>query len=215
MNHWAVIPSRNRGVCLANLVSQLLASDVHVVVVDNGYERPWHHPHKNVHVIRHIEDPPNISRLWNLGLHRVASFEETEDYIVAVLNDDLEVPALFVQTLGYVIDRYDAAAAFPDVNMRGHDVVLRSPGPVPLSDRLTGFAFALRGRAGIFADETLAWWYGDDDIDWTARQRGGSVLVGGLQVRHLHPNETTVGVLAEQAGRDRQTFVTKWGKTPW
>lgn len=218
MRKFAVIPSRSRRELLDALVTQLVAEDVGVIVVDNGYDPPYDEAYERGALIaRHTENPPNLSRLWNIGLetaHRLAE----EDYVVAVLNDDVILPTGFMSRLARVIDQTGAAAAFPDVHRvlpPEHLLIHREAKPVPLQTRLCGFAFALRGDAGIRADESLAWWYGDDDIDWTARTRGGSVLVGGLTLTHLHPNQTTIGVLAEQAGRDRQTFIAKWGCAPW
>lgn len=215
MNLWAVIPSRNRPEMLAELVSTLVSDDVRVVVIDTGYEPPWATYHGLVTVLRDAAQEPNISRWWNLGLNYVKHMEGDAEHVVAVLNDDLVVPRKFVQTLAHAIITHGAAAAYPDQHGFNADMVHRYVGPISLYRRMTGYAFALRGSANIRADESLQWWYGDDDIDWTARQRGGSVLVGGLRVHHLCPNETTVGSLAVQAGLDRGRFETKWGRAPW
>lgn len=204
---------------LANLCRQLNDDDVSVVVIDTGYDPPLTSLHEddNIEVIRDDAQPPNISRWWNLGLDAIHQVQQwiDEEYVVAILNDDLVIQPKFVQRLAEAIKRYGAAAAYPDQHGFGVDKNHTFAGPIPLYWRMTGYAFALRGSAGIRADETLQWWYGDDDIDWTARQRGGSVLVGGVVVTHLSPNASTVGKLAEQAGRDRQTFIDKWGRAPW
>lgn len=226
MNLWAVIPSKSRPEMLANLVSRLINDDVNVVVVDTGYEPPWGTYHGKVTVLRDVVDPPNISRWWNLGLNYVAKAQRLEstnpdgyssrdEYVVAVLNDDLVVPRKFVQQLAEGIVSTGAAVAYPDQHGFGRSHLHQYVGPISLYRRMIGYAFALRGSANIRADETLQWWYGDDDIDWTARQRGGSLLVGGLSVQHLRPNETTIGKLAVQAGLDRGRFEAKWGRTPW
>lgn len=94
-------------------------------------------------------------------------------------------------------------------------MIFKDAAPISLYARMPGYAFSMRGSAKLYADEDLQWWFGDDDLDWRIRQNGGNALVGGLQVEHLSPNLSTVGELAEQAGRDRQTFKDKWGKTPW
>lgn len=215
MNLWAVIPSRDRRAMLAELVSTLVSDNVNVVVIDTGYEPPWATYHGKVTVLRDAVQVPNISRWWNLGLNYVKHEEGDDEYVVAVLNDDLVVPKRFVQQLATAIMDRGAAAAYPDQHGFGKNFMHHYVGPISLYRRMTGYAFALRGSANIRADETLEWWYGDDDIDWTARQRGGSLLVGGLSVQHLKPNETTVGQLAAQAGIDRERFEAKWGRTPW
>jgi hypothetical protein len=217
MNLWAVIPSRDRVEMLTNLVTQLVNDNVDVIVVDTGYDPPWDTYHGRVTVLRDTAQEPNISRWWNLGLdeiHRVQQWIDT-DYVVAVLNDDLVVPKGFVQQLATAIKETGAAVAYPDQHGFGRNYLHQYVGPISLYRRMTGYAFALRGSANIRADETLQWWYGDDDIDWTARQRGGSLLVGGVSVQHLRPNETTVGPLMVQAGIDRGRFEAKWGRTPW
>lgn len=201
---------------LANLIQQLLSDDVRPVVIDTGYDPPlvrrdW----GNIEIIVDVAQPPNISRWWNLGLDHVKAREGDNEYVVAVLNDDLELPRRFVQQLAEGIVQTGAAAAYPDQHGFGQNHLHQFAGPISMYRRLTGYAFALRGSANIRADETLQWWYGDDDIDWTARQRGGALLVGGIRVAHLRPNETTVGELAEQTGHDRRQFEAKWGRTPW
>lgn len=213
MNLWAVIPSRSRPVELRNLVEQLLVDGVKVVVIDNGVQ--FSHFHGDVHIIRDFEDPPNLSRLWNVGLRYVADVNVDDQYHVAVLNDDLILPDNFVSESAERLARTSAAVAYPDQHRRGVDLFLTDVRPYPLVFRMTGYAFVLRGSAGIFADESIKWWYGDNDIEWQARHRGGTLMLGGLEVQHLTPDQTTVGELAEQAGRDRQTFIKKWGMAPW
>lgn len=216
---WAVIPSGNRLEQLTALVEQLRKDDVKVVIINTGYQE-LSFSDLDVTVLEDFASPKNISRWWNLGLRYVAEQEKQAlDYVVAVLNDDLIVPRRFVARLATAIEMTGAAAAYPDQ----HRYLLNAPryhtysyvGPISLFERMPGYAFALRGSAGIFADETLVWWYGDDDIDWRARQIAGTAMVGDLRVEHLFPSQSTIGELAEQAGKDRQTFFDKWGKTPW
>jgi glycosyltransferase involved in cell wall biosynthesis len=213
--YWAVIPSKSRPAELAALVEQLLVDDVNVVVVDNGVQ--FAHDDARVHVIRDFEDPPNLSRLWNVGLRYVKGVvgDDCDDYYVAVLNDDLVLPEYFVTRISATMLGYGAAVGYPDQHRRGANLILVDVKPFPLQYRMTGYAFVLRGSAGIFADETIKWWYGDNDIEWQARTCGGTLLVGGIEVNHLFPDHTTVGDLMVQAGKDRETFVKKWGMAPW
>lgn len=220
-NYWAVIPSCCREPELRELTSRLLEDDVSVVIIDTGLPFPFGSEmmtYPGVHLICDGYAPKNISRWWNTGLRYVVNQEGTRhgyaypDFVVAVLNDDLRVPQGFVQKLGewlYAVER--PAVACPDVYGTGYyHVRSNDVGP-----RMPGFAFAMRGDNMIFADETLQWWYGDNDIDWQARARGGVLHVPNLTIQHIYPNSTTVGELAEQAGRDRETFVAKWGRAPW
>lgn len=215
MNLWAVIPSRDRPVMLANLIDQLRNDNVNVVVIDTGYSPSFSTKRNGVTWIRDDADPPNISRWWNLGIDYVKTMEGLQEHVVTILNDDLVIPPKFVQSLAMAIVGFGAAAAYPDQHGFGRNKVHTKAGPISLYQRMTGYAFALRGSANLTADETLQWWYGDDDLDWRAREMGGSVLVGGVSVQHLSPNASTVGKLMEQAGRDRHTFFSKWHQLPW
>ena len=222
MNLYAVIPSGFRPVELRNLVTRLIADDVTVVIVDTGYDR-IRIVHPKVSVSQDLDLPKNIQRWWNVGLRRVYKAHEImvklgkipdEEFVVAVLNDDVVVPAGFVQTLASKMEQTGAAAACPAPGMGIPALLVDDLNNAP---RMLGFAFALRGSLGLLADERFGWWYGDNDLDWTARDKGGVVHVGGSWegFAHLYPDQTTVGELAEQAGKDRQTFVAKWGVEPW
>ena len=221
MNLYAVIPSGFRVVELRNLVTRLVADGVYVVVVDTGYAHATI-AHERVHVLQDHALPKNIQRWWNLGLqhvydiwHRVHTLHDPgQEFVVAVLNDDLIVPRMFVQKLAAAIEDTGAAAASPCLGLR--TPVLRVEG-FETHYRMLGYAFALRGSLGLLADEAFGWWYGDNDLDWQARQHGGMTLVGGAWegFSHLYPDRTTVGELAAQAQLDRQTFVDKWGRAPW
>ncbi len=212
MRLWAVIPSCCRCPEVSQLIRQLIADGVEVVVIDTGYESPWEDLPGLV-VLQDREQPKNISRWWNAGLEFISGYESLDDdeYVVAVLNDDIVIESQFVQRLAQAIMKHDVAAAFPDVYGVGIDYVLNERS----GWRMSGFAFALRGSKGLRADESLVWWYGDNDLEYQALRDGGIVLVGGLTLQHLYPNSTTVGELAKQAGRDRETFVAKWGGAPW
>lgn len=216
-NLYAVIPSGQRPDCLANLIHDLVESGgVRIVIVDTGYDR-IKISHPNVTVLQD-HGPINIQRWWNTGLKHVYGLQAGSDaeFTVAVLNDDLRVPPGFVEQLDRNLNLDGrCAAACPAPGLRTMGWVIVDQGTV--SPRMTGFAFALRGSLKLLADEQFVWWYGDNDLDWRARQLGGVIHVGGAWdgFQHLHPSSTTVGELAEQAGRDRETFVAKWGRTPW
>jgi hypothetical protein len=77
------------------------------------------------------------------------------------------------------------------------------------------WAFILRGEVGLRADEKFGWWWGDTDLDWQACAAGGVLLLPGPVPANTLANSTTVGALAEQAGRDGQYFTAKWGRRPW
>lgn len=227
---YAVIPTRDRPDMLADCIDSLLDGPqvMQVVVIDNGSNPPvdaarwgdW------VKVVRWPEDPPNISRLWNLGLDWAAADVRRmqargglgwEEWNVLIVNDDVICPPGLVETLGKRMRARGAAMAYPDQAGGSAEVLHTEPGPVPLSQRITGYAFMLRGEEGQRIDEGMSWWFSDDSADWEARERGGSLLVPGVPVEHRAPDVQTQSRpgLVEQTCRDRETFVARWGKAPW
>lgn len=221
IRYYAVIPTRGeRNVWLETLCSRLYWDNVQPIIVHNGEGEVSDNFGRYI-VLKHDfgGEPVNLSQLWNIGIDRATEYHRhvyDSEFIVAVLNDDVAVPDGFVSTLGDAILRHDAAGAFPSAAL-GREFVLTEPQPVPLAMRMAGFAFALRGSKDLRADETLKWWFGDDDLDWRIRQAGGNVGVPIAGIKHYDPDGYTARnpALSEQAGRDRQTFATKWGRTPW
>lgn len=221
---FAVITTRNRHELLAQAIASL-EHDVHVVIVDNASDPPVSIG-PSMHgrsVLRYEEWPPNLSHAWNLGLNRVSDIAQRADlaeWDVAVLNDDIVLPPRWLSTLSDAM-RAERRVGLAHVDLTrtvGEPLVNRIPGPVPLETRITGYAFLLRGEAEMRFDETLRWWYGDDDMDWRCRAAGGVMRVPYQPVVHFHPSESTNkhAELGAQAGIDRETFAAKWdGRTPW
>lgn len=217
MKPYAVILHHNRHKVCGDLVRSLSHDGVEVVVVDNSSFQPFRS--NLARVIHHDEQPPNLSKFWNMALNYTHMSHmrslEVEDYAVAILNDDLVLPEGFVGTLARKLDEHDVDIAFPDQFSRGVDVVDKSPprSCLDLTRRMTGYAFVMRGSAMIRADERLKWWAGDVDLEMKARQGRGTVLVGGIRVEHLDANGHTDRrpELSRQAGVDRETFREIWG----
>ncbi|MFD4830118.1 glycosyltransferase family 2 protein [Streptomyces uncialis] len=224
----AVIPTRDRHQMVADCIDSVRAQVDAVYVIDNRSIPPidptlWPEPPANgeakVLCARYDLDPPNISNLWNVGVHlaeQAAFYADAEAWDIIVLNSDVIVPPGWVDALSAAMRDTTAALAFPDQSGGTTAVLHTEPGPVPLAQRVTGYAYMLRGEAGLRLDESMAWWYSDDDLDWTARGRGGSLLVPGIPVQHLDPNGSMRDrpELHDQAAADRQTFITKWGRAP-
>lgn len=213
---FAVIPTHNRPAELRQTIATLGLPPERVLVVDNASTPPV--ADVDATVVRDSEQPPNLSRLWNIGLDWAHEQAAGEKYAVAVLNDDLVLPPGFLDTMVEAMDRTGAVIAYPDQFGRGSDWHNTVQGPIePRNNRLTGYAFVLSGQAGLRADERFRWWYGDDDLEWQAQAIGGTVLVGGVTVEHLHPNASTAEnpVLREQSGVDKKSFIAKWGRSAW
>ena len=232
---YAVVPTHNRPARLSALVASLGDQCDRIVVLDNASTPPVDEKHLQssvpdrctVEVIRDEEQPPNLARFWNVMFDRCAEvqtkvWDDSESagwtmplrnpWDVAVLNDDSVVPA------GW----YDAVA----VALREHKTaVVAHTGdrPIPAPDLLTDFNFArsrrmaphgfvVRGEAGLRADESMRWWYFDDDFCRQAIQAGGVLGVPGPVVVNAQANQSTSGVLVEQAEKDRATFEAKWSR---
>lgn len=213
MKRFAVIPSRNRHEELGNLINDI-GDEAVIIVVDNKSDPPIDG------AIRCDDDPPSISRLWNIGLDEASRRADGTVYDVAVLNDDLRLIPGTLTKLSQAIRASTAAASFPDAHGRltaEHIVIRESPGPYDLYERMTGYCFMLRGELELRLDESMRWWYSDDDLEWRAALAGGVARVGGCPVTHLYPSASTNErpELYEQAGRDRQRFVEKWHRSPW
>lgn len=185
-----------------------------------------------VDVVEDYTRPKNISRWWNHGIRGAAVHARllgATAWNVLVMNDDVIACPHLVRTLsaalrlgkleGYPADEIENSwpvLAYPD-NFVGDRYALNlNPGPVDLTTRISGWCFMLQGEAHLYADESLEWFYGDDDLDWSARTMGGALMVPGCAVEHLHPNEETARQpeLTARTHVDREVFLAKWGRTP-
>lgn len=247
VNIYAVIPTHNRPAELVKLLDSIPPA-VHVLVIDNASEPRISAPSgagfqgdqfikflgRRIQVIRDEEQPPNLSRLWNIGLDWAerldlnysadhscdpATCTETNfEYAVAILNDDVVLPPEFLSTLAQELISHDVDIAFPGP-VGSECLVNRHKSPPGVDRRMTGWCFVVRGSSGLRADERLRWWCGDDDLELSALHHGrGTVRVGGTishGLVHRYPDQSTTGVLREQTNRDMDTFVKKWGRRPW
>jgi len=218
MNRFAVIPTHNRPEELRDVIWDISPQVDLVYVIDNGSSPPVQKdPFPNSSgwiILRDSEQPPNLSRLWNVGMDQVAMLAGG-DHKVAILNDDVRVPEGWFAAVSEAMDRTGAAAGCSSPWPGLTQELFKTAPDTDLMNRMYGPAFMLRGEAHLRVDERLRWWWGDTDLDWKARNAGGLVVVPGLVVTNLHENQSTRGVLAEQAGRDRETFREIWGTLPW
>lgn len=224
---YAVVATRDRPTELAAVVDALHAQGAALVVVDNGSTPPASPPIDRdadsalttaPTVIVDDEQPPNLSRLWNLGLAEVEEQARRRGLIewdVAVVNDDAVLPHGWFDACVTALRDTGAAAACSDPHNRLGARLLKTAPDRDVFTRMCGWAFILRGEAGLRADEDLRWWYGDTSIDFEARTKGGMVVIPGYPVGNVWANSTTVGPLAAQAARDRVAFAAKWGGAPW
>ncbi|KAF2774634.1 glycosyltransferase [Streptomyces sp. OM5714] len=218
----AVIPTRDRHDLLTECVGSVVDQVDRVIIIDNLSDPPvdvdqWH---GKVGVVRIPVDPPNISSFWNVGIALAdgsAHHAGAAQWDIVVLNSDVVVPPGWTATLSAAMRSTSAVLAYPDQHGGREQLLHTKAIPVDLRQRITGYAYMLRGETGLRLDEDLVWWYGDDDLDWRAREQGGALLVPGLAVDHRCPNGSLYErpELEQQTARDRETFAAKWGRTPW
>lgn len=217
---FAVIPSNGRP-CLAQSVAAIKDQVDQVIIIQNGDKSLKWDDHDNIKVLwTDVSD--NISLWWNLGLEYAENNRHTLEsnlglyatWDVAVINDDVIVPPGWFDRVSGIMRQMQVAAACSG----GHEPQPRlhiRAGQVNLYTRMQGFAFILAGEKGLRADEALAWWTGDDDLDWRSRELGGMVMVPGFHVEHLYPNGQMTPERQVQVAKDMATFVEKWGMRPW
>lgn len=214
---YAIIPTHNRPARLLALVTSLRGQCDRVLVLDNASDPPVDATRldeafggHDVQVWRDEEQPPHLSRYWNVLLDRIAEHTESEGittWDVAILNDDATVPAGWYDACSNGLRAHGTAVIAHTTMTR--PALLTELGNDP-RNRMTPHAFVIRGEIGMRADEAMRWWYFDSDLDQRARLAGGVLYVRGPQVANLLANTTTRGALAEQALKDRAVFEAKW-----
>lgn len=221
---YAVVPTHNRPERLKALVASLGAQANWIIVLDNASDIPLHRWElagaavpATVDVLHDPEQPPHLSRFWNVlfdavAKHATAAGFETWD--VAVFNDDAVVPSGWFDVCQTVLRGHDSAVVAHTGTVPVHRHELVDAYPYPREKRMCPWAFVVRGEAGLRADESMRWWYFDDDFNRQAIDAGGVIAVPGPLVINADAVKSTVGVLEEQAGKDAVTFATKWGGTP-
>ncbi len=228
----AVVATHDRPIELARLLDAIAPQCDRIVVIDNASSPPvprfeideWPAGRSGepnscwIKVVHDDEQPPNLSRLWNVGLRIAADLCRGMPYDVAVLNDDAVPPSGWWSAVSGAMRGADAMAGSSDPFGSPAGVVQRwdASAPMSVATRLAGWAMLLRGEwDGARFDERLRWWAQDDELSLRARQAGGIVHVGGFPVPNTGANTSTVGALAEQAQRDMQTFIDIHGRRPW
>lgn len=222
---YAVIATHNRQDLLTSQVLPALAlPPPRVFVVDNASTPPIRTD--MAAVIPDLEQPPNLSRLWNRGIIAATAAAEVghpgEPYAILVLNDDVIMPPAGVLKLHAALRATGATIAFPDQHGAARTIRRTTtdglgPGR-DLFQRMTGYCWMVDGAAGLRLDERFRWWCGDDDIERQAiTGHRGTVLVDGVTVQHLHPDQSTNAnpFLLRQCSTDKDAFTEKWGTPPW
>jgi hypothetical protein len=222
---YAVVPTHNRPERLAALVGSLAKQTDHIVVLDNASDPPvdWSVLASaalpaTVEVLRDPQQPPHLSRFWNVLFDHCAKLAtqrgpDSNGYLrwdVAVFNDDAIIPSGWFDACSTVLRGHlDAVVAHTGtVPIHRHELV--DAYPYSREKRMCPWAFVVAGEEGLRADESMRWWFFDDDFNRQAIDAGGVIAVPGPLVINANAVESTTGVLAEQAEQDRKTFEAKW-----
>ncbi len=228
---YALIPTHNRPDELRRLVRQLDGQTDYIFIIDNASEPRVVDSELDelcqlgttVMVFRDEQQPPNLYRLWNVGFNAILEnqsmvFGTKIPWDIAVLNDDTSIPDGWYDYVAAPLAPRSTASAVACTDPYG---ILQSPllktqsGDGNINVRMCPWAFVVRGELDLRADQSFGWWWGDTDFDWQACRAGGVLLLPGYTTQNTLANSTTHGALAEQAGRDAQTFTLKWGFRPW
>lgn len=219
---YAIIPTRNRPEHLISLLSSLKDQVDIVYVIDNASDEPlsslWLRTKVDVRTIVKRDDtqPPHLYKMWNDALKVIytsTKIMQEKVFDVAIFNDDTALPDGWYDYVSQGLRQTNATIACS--SSASGIPYLKTWRDGNIHTRMTPHAFVLRGEEHLLADETMRWWWGDTDLDWQACERGGVLHLPGYPTRNALANSTTVGALAEQAGRDGETFALKWGTRPW
>jgi len=214
---YVVIPATDRHKMISDLLAGMDQPADHVILVDNGSRPPLAEVLADrAMVIDNRGSALNIQAWWNLGWAEVESLA-VGPYAIAFLNSDALISKRDIETMTEALDLHNAAAVGTDhchILSPGQIYRKQTPGPVEWAHRLSGYGFVVRGELKSRFDESLEWWYGDDDFEWRARTEfGGVIILGGTQVQNLDSNgaQRDRPELNVQIDKDRINFINKWG----
>jgi hypothetical protein len=221
---YAVILTHSRPEMLADTVRAIAPQLDYLWVVDNASDPPvsldLFPPDAKVFLIHDPAQPPNLATLWNKSLDTIAAHTEAHHFTrwdVALLCDDLDIPDDWYDRVSRTLRENNASAASGHKHWSPGQFIIKTQPDQDIMNRMAGEAFILPGEKGLRADESMHWWYLDDDVDWQARVADGMVIAPGPGVQNRHPNYWTnvKPELGERAGRDAAAFAAKWGRPRW
>lgn len=225
------ILTHNRLLMLRDLVQQLDLQledrDGPIIVLDNASNPPVSPedllPEASpefLEVIYIDRQPPNLAYNMNVGFEFAQNWAQDEghpQWNVVMLCDDIDLPEGWLATVSHWLRDGPAVAASTHTIHAQTQPLLKLEPDADIYNRMQGSAFMVRGEVGLRADESMQWWWQDQDLDWQARQKGGMIIAPGPVAINRKPNDFTYSIpgLGEQAGRDREAFGRKWGFIPW
>jgi hypothetical protein len=190
---WLTIPTGKPRGYLQNIIKDSQIPLDQIVIVHTIESEP-------IEGVRNVWDldPPNIQRWWNRGIDIARA--NGGDYI-AVLNDDLLLENNPINTIAQAMKDNDAIIGYPHPHS-GNGLT-----------HVAGYCWVLDLKSGLRTDETLRWYFGDDDMLLQAIAIGKVINVPAV-VHHLHGVEKTNSskYLITLAKIDQVYFKEKWGK---
>lgn len=221
MNRFAIILTHNRPELLRETWKAIGPQVELVIVIDNASDPPvdateLHAQTWSTALCQVPDQPPNLARLWNVGLEFCRNLTGP-DGRVAVLCDDAPPPAGWFDVVSAAMTEHGAVLGCSTPGTQAESAIIKREPDSDLWHRATGWAWVLDLTTDLRADEQFEWWWCDTDLDWRARQSGGMVMIGSHPVPNQRPNDFTATKpgCAEQAGQDGLRFVAKWGWRPW
>ena len=162
----------------------------------------------------------NISKWWTLGLDWIAAhYADDPDAIwdVALVETDAAITRDHIDIMRDHMRVLDCTMAGADFFREMTDkpyYVRRDNSAWRPEARCIGFAQVVAGETGIRHDPEFRWWLADDDFEWQHRIGGGTVLVGGLDVKHVGTQGELTGDRLKAWQEDEPKFEAKWGGLP-
>ena len=235
MHRFAAILTHNRPDLLRETWCAIGPQVDMVIVIDNASDpavdpESLHGETWRTAVLHVPEQPPNLSRLWNLAIATALTLYESRTTLeraesdggaprLAVLCDDAPPPVGWFWAVGEAMDAHPGcvigASAPQPFGWAGEPKVKGEP-DADLTRRMPGWAWVIDLRTQVRADERFEWWWGDTDLDWAARFAGGMVMIGTHPVPNVRYHDfSNRPEQAAQIAADSQRFVDKHGWRPW
>jgi hypothetical protein len=212
----AFIMAHNRQELLDQTVAAIRPQVDTLMVMDNASNPKLTVP-EDVGLMYVPDQPPNLAQFWNMGLDFYNYWYKDRPYDVALLCDDAIVPEGWFTAVTQAMREHDVTAGSTNPWGRPHAPIVKRDMDSDIMNRMCSWAFIIDGSSPVRADESMHWWWADSDFDIQCRRERGTVLISGPPVPNVQPNHYTNirPDLAEQAGRDRETFAAKYGRLPW
>lgn len=225
MNRFAVVITHNRPELLRQTWEAIGPQVEMVVILDNASDPPVDHRFLHAQgwrtaVVKVPDQPPNLSKLWRLGITLVTGLligqDNSYDAHIAMLCDDAPPPPGWFGAVCDAMRETGAPVGCSSPWGWGSGLRVKTAPDNDLAGRMPGWAWIIDPVSPVRPDERFEWWWGDTDIDWQARSAGGMVMIGSHPVPNVRPNDFTArSDLYAQSGVDRGRFAEKYGSCPW